>query len=392
MCRVVIGEDVTCIGERAFQDCSALTDVAIPASVEIIEIYAFLRCAKLITITFDHRATDTLTIHQTAFELYTYSYNNEKYCPTAVCVPSAKRVPKSVAQYDWEGDCRTVSYHSTMEIPAQSMTIQTEKSEAEVGIEIPITLNVEPADTTSDILWTVIPGTGTATVTRQGVVTGLTAGTVTVRATPGDDATIYGEASLTILPPTGGDPTAITVTTGGLYENEVAVDETIPMQVVFTPANASSRNVTWEVQNGTGTAKIDENGNLTGLTPGAVPVYATTANGIENSCTVNVVRYAESVQIFFDGKSDTTSMGIGETKYLSAVLTPENTTTTEVEWWIVRGTGAAELECDDNYYYDGGQTTVTWITGSDSTVTNAVIPATIEGTTIVGMGRMLLQM
>ncbi len=426
---LVLDDGITSIGRYAFNHCSKLTEVTIPASVSYIDGRAFRYCDKLADIHFLHRPWNPLELDSSAFAIDGYMAS----LYTRVHVLNLKEIPAALTAYNWSGSSRVAAYLAAEPIPVQTLSITPGDTEAEVGVPVSYRIQVTPAGTTSDILWSIIPGTGTASVTRQGVVTGLSAGTVTVRATSGDNAAIYAEASLTILPPSGGEPTAITVTSGGTYENEVAVGETIPMHVAFTPANASSRNVTWEVQNGTGTAKIDQQGNLTGLTPGSVTVYATADNGPENSCTVNVMRYAESAQIFFDGKSDTTSMGIGETKYLTAVLTPEDTTTTEVEWWIIRGTGAAKLNI--SYTYDkriqaaritgtaAGTVTVVatakdshavvakaalkitdtiraypvtggniyyntetgWITGSDSSVTNAVIPSTIEDTTIVGI-------
>lgn len=47
---VVISEGVTSIGSRAFEGCSALTDVTIPDSVTAIGLYAFLDCSGLIEI------------------------------------------------------------------------------------------------------------------------------------------------------------------------------------------------------------------------------------------------------------------------------------------------------------------------------------------------------
>ena len=123
---------------------------------------------------------------------------------------------------------------------------------------------------------------------------------------------------------------------------------------VFTPANAADRNVTWSLENGTGTATIDENGLLTPLTAGTVTVYAMTASGIEGSCTVNIVRYAEEITILLNGKEDLSRLGAGESAELSFRLSPEDTTTKEVEWSVVNKTGSAKLytnsarlECQD---------------------------------------------
>ena len=367
---ITIPEGVTSIGDYAFCECDSLTSVTIPWSVTYIGGYAFW-CEALAEIHFTHRSWDTLEIEDDAF------WTNETYRKLTLFVPNLNDIPEAVSGYDWSANHQQITYRAEGFRPVTgiALTQAEETVKAEVGEPIACKIQTTPAGTTSDILWSIIPGTGTAAVTQSGVVTGITAGIVTVRVTSAEDDNVFAELPLTILPPTGGEPTAITVTTGGLYENEVAVGQTIPMIATFTPANASNRNVTWEVQNGTGTARINQQGNLTGLTPGAVTVYATTDNGPENSCTVNVVRYAESIQIFLDGKSDTTSMGVGETKYLTAVLTPENTTTTEVEWGIIRGTGAAELSTSYQYDSNGNKIQVARITGTEAGTVTVVATA-----------------
>ena len=172
---------------------------------------------------------------------------------------------------------------------------------------------------------------------------------------------------------------------------------------------------------------IDENGLLTPLTAGTVTVYAMTASGIEGSCTVNIVRYAEEITILLNGKEDLSRLGAGESAELSFRLSPEDTTTKEVEWSVVNKTGSAKLytnsarlECQDaggvtltatakdskrvvatkeltitdtihsyalpdgsgNLYYNAE---TGWITSADNTVKNALIPAQIDGVTIVGI-------
>ena len=200
---------------------------------------------------------------------------------------------------------------------------------------------------------------------------------------------------------------------------------------VFTPANAAERSVSWSLENGTGTATIDNNGLLTPLTTGTVMVYATTPSGIEGGCTVNIVRYAEEITILLNGKEGLSRFAAGEGAELSFRLFPEDTTTKEVEWEVTNGTGAAKLCIDSDHEYaklecqkagsvmltatakDSKQVVATkeltitdtvctyalpdgsgnlyynaetgWITGADETVKNVLIPAKIDGVTIVGI-------
>ena len=56
--RIIIGDDVTTIGEDAFRDCSALTSVTIPNSVTTIGKSAFFNCRELTSVTIPNSVTE----------------------------------------------------------------------------------------------------------------------------------------------------------------------------------------------------------------------------------------------------------------------------------------------------------------------------------------------
>ena len=328
------------IGGDSFAECTSLTQVRIPASVTSIGEAAFCHCTSLTEITFDHVYSSQLSIGRGAFS----PYDDGSYGPpaspinlaTTVYVPARLDINPAIRNYPWAGtsDCsRDVTY---------------------------VTMN---------------PG--------------------------------------------------VSVATGGDYRNEVAVDQTIPM--IAEVDGVADPTVTWSVVNGTGTAAIDQNGYLTGRTTGTVTVYATAANGLEGSCTVNVLRYVEDITILLNGKQNIRRLGIGQTLQLSALLTPEDTTTSGVTWSVEDGTGSASIrtygryseltgvsagtvtliatandskqvsatleltvtDTIDSYAVTGGNlyynTETGVITGSDSTVTDVIIPALINGVTITGI-------
>ena len=428
---VTIPESVTSIGGSAFSGCTSLNNVAIPASVTSIGYDAFSNCPNLTDITFAHRGRDTLSIGSNAFELGSRPSTNVF---TVVHVPNVKTIHTAIRNYKWSSDYREVGFVGDDRISMESITISTKDggSEYEVGIPVEFSVALEPTDTTDDYTWTVVSGetTADARVSKDGVLTTLSAGTVTVRAQCVQDPAIFDEITVTILPPTE-TATSLTVTTLNDYPGDAELGKPVQMIPVFTPANAADRNVTWSLENGTGTATIDENGLLTPLTAGTVTVYAMTANGIEGNCTVNIVRYAEEITILLNGKEGLSRFAAGEGAELSFRLFPEDTTTKEVEWSVANKTGAAKLCIDSDYEYaklecqKAGSITLTatakdskqvvatkeltitdtvrtyalpdgsgnlyynaetgWITGADETVKNVLIPAKIDGVTIVGI-------
>ena len=423
---VTIPESVTSIGGAAFSDCTSLKGVVIPSNVTVIGNSAFRNCPNLTDITFAHRGRDTLSIWNGAFESYSTVV-------TVVHVPSVKTMHTTIKNYGWNSDSRRVVFAGDELFPMETITISTKDggSEYEVGVPVELSVTLEPTDTTDDYTWAVVSEKTTADVriSKDMVLTTLSAGTVTVRVQCVQNPAVFDEITLTILPPTG-TATSLTVTTLNDYPGDAELGKPVQMIPVFTPANAADRNVKWSLENGTGTATIDENGLLTPLTAGTVTVYAMTASGIEGSCTVNIVRYAEEITILLNGKEDLSRLGAGESAELSFRLSPEDTTTKEVEWSVVNKTGAAECyimsnissqlkgreagnviltatakdskqvvatkeltitdtvhsyalpDGSGNLYYNAE---TGWITGADNTVINALIPAQIDGVTIVGI-------
>ena len=435
---VKIPEGVTSIGESAFSGCSSLANVTIPASVTSIGSKAFYDCQNLTDITFGHRGCDTLSIGSKAFGFYG---RPSTLVFTVVRVPNVRTIHTAIKNYPWENgyynsnyDYREVGFVGNERIAMTAIALKTKDdgSAYEVGIPVEFTVTVEPIDTTDDYALTIVPErtTAQARLSKDGVLTTLSTGTVTVQAQCVQNPAISDEITLTVLPPTG-TLTSLTVTTLNDYPGDAELGKPVQMIPVFTPANAADRSVTWSVENGTGTATIDENGLLTPLTVGTVTVYAMTPGGIEGASTVNIVRYAEEITILLNGKEDISRLGAGESLELSFRLSPEDTTTKKVEWSVTNQTGWAKLYTynNDDYFKLTGQKagtviltatakdskqvvatkelTVTdtvrsyalpdgsgnlyyntetgWITGADETVKNVLIPARIDGVTIVGI-------
>lgn len=424
---IVLPEGLTSIGTYAFYNFSSLDSISIPAGVASISSQAFSKCTALKEITFGHTVSDSLTIGENAFLLEGTTALN-----TRVRVPYTREIHPAVSGYDWAGSMRTVTYLSTENLPATALTINTHLAEIEAGLELALTASVEPSNATSEILWSIdeARSTGTASIDENGILVGLTPGLVTVLATSADDSAVFDETTVTILAPTA-EAEAIVVTGDWEFANEVEAGATLQMIPRFIPGNTADKSVTWSVDNGTGSATIDQNGLLTALTPGTVTVWATAANEeAEGSCTLNIVRYAGDITIFLDGKAGVTSLGVGQRMILSAQVSPEDATCQEVVWSVEDGTGSAKLETysyyppqitgltagtvtlratskdnraisvsveltvsdvigtyalpdgSGNLYYNR-ETGV--ITGCDSTVRNVSIPASIDGVSITSI-------
>ncbi len=439
---VVISDGVTTIGSYAFDSYygsyKKLGSVSIPGSVTDIGSDAFEDCVGLTNIIFGHRFGTELTIQEGAFG-FSDRYDTWPIL-MVVNVPSVRAINPAIANYNWEKGyfdddiARTVQFRSTADIPMATISLSTEDGAAsyELGVPVKLVVTADPVDATQEDRLYVVEDRTTAKVylSKDGTLTTLSTGTVTLRAECADRPEIYSELTLAITDPTG-NLTNLTVTTLNDYPGDAELGTSVQMVAVFTPANAADRNVTWSIENGTGKATIDENGLLTPKAVGTVTVYATATSGVEGSCTVNIVRYAEEITILMDGKPDVHSLGVGEGKELSVRFLPEDTTTKGVEWSVINETGVARLHNRENrsYYRLVGQHTGTvmliatakdskktvakleititdtvrsyalpdgsgnlyyntetgYITGADKTVKDVVIPSRIDGVTIVGI-------
>ena len=139
-----------------------------------------------------------------------------------------------------------------------SIIVTSSSSTIERTGTLQMSATVLPADADdASVTWSVENGTGTATIDQTGLLTGTSCGTVTVKATANDGSLVYGTKEITITPLL---VSSITVTSDS---DTVVHAETLQMSAEVLPEDADDASVTWSVENGTGTATIDQTGLLT---------------------------------------------------------------------------------------------------------------------------------
>jgi subtilisin-like proprotein convertase family protein len=179
--------------------------------------------------------------------------------------------------------------------------------------------NITPGGT-----WSIINGTGSASINASGVATGVSAGTVTVVYTV-DNGTCSNESAvlLTVNPL----PSVAAIGGGALY---VCVNSTTAAFTNTTPSGV------WSIVNGTGTASITLGGVVTGLTAGNVTVAYTVTNGTcSNTATQSLTINPLPVIAAIGGGA--TSVCIGSTTPAFTDATPGGI------WSINNGTGTASI-------------------------------------------------
>ncbi|MBP1908584.1 InlB B-repeat-containing protein [Methanolobus bombayensis] len=206
--------------------------------------------------------------------------------------------------------------------------------------------DVVPASATDKtVLWTVVNGTGNATIDSNGLLTGKALGNITVKATANDASGVERTLQVIVTEP----PvlvTGITINAAGSVANVVS-GQTLEMNASVLPFNATDKGVTWSVINGTGSATIDVNGLLTAIEVGNLTVKATAndASGVEGSMVVTVDPILVT-DISVTGAGSATMIVNGETLQMNADVLPADATDSSVTWSVINGTGNAMIDAN----------------------------------------------
>ena len=210
-----------------------------------------------------------------------------------------------------------------------------------------LTAAVSPTTATNKaVTWSVVNGTGQASVNSTGLVTAITSGTVTARATANDGSGIFGTLVITItnqtIPVTG-----ITVTGAGGSSQITSDNGTLQLTAAVSPTTATNKAVTWSVVNGTGQASINATGLVTAITGGTVTARATAndGSGVYGELILTItISFIPVSNISVAGEGGTTSIAIDDgTLQLIASVSPSNATDKTVIWSLVSGIRHAEI-------------------------------------------------
>ena len=133
-------------------------------------------------------------------------------------------------------------------------------------------------DVDKTVTWSVIPGTGNATIDQNGLLTPTALGTVTVRATANDGSGVYDAVIINI----SDQPVPVAkITVTGEGGATTITDKGGKLQLIATiePVNAVDKTVTWSIIQGVGNATINATGELTAVADGVVTVRARANDG-----------------------------------------------------------------------------------------------------------------
>jgi uncharacterized protein YjdB len=209
-------------------------------------------------------------------------------------------------------------------------------SNVQSGSTLQFSAEVLPADAANkSILWSISNGTGTATITGDGLLTGGNPGTVEVLAIAMDGSGITDFFPLTITDPPALVTSIVLSADGGTTEMEPGA--TLQFHAGILPENASNKNIQWGIHAISGTATISTDGLLTAGDPGDVEVVASAMDGSGVTGTY-ILRIRSgfisviSIDVFSAG--NVTVLDEGDMLQLYATVNPSNANNSEVFWHV----------------------------------------------------------
>ncbi|HOP00198.1 MAG TPA: Ig-like domain-containing protein, partial [Bacteroidales bacterium] len=210
-----------------------------------------------------------------------------------------------------------------------------------------LTASVQPSNATNQtVTWTIVNGTGQATINSTGLVTAVANGTVTARATAADGSGVYGQLIITISNQFVA-VAAITVSGAGGVTTIGSDDGTLQMVANISPANATNKAVKWSLGKGSGHAAISETGLLTAKSNGVVTVIATSAENASVSGATEITLVNQIVKVTgikVKPKSQSTdNVTFKGSLQLTTEIEPVDATDQTVTWSVINGTGVATI-------------------------------------------------
>ena len=270
-------------------------------------------------------------------------------------------------------------------------TISTDKGTLQLNAVI------SPSNATNKTFtWSIVYGTGQASISISGLVSAVASGTVTARATANDGSGVSGSLVITIsnqLVPV----TSITVTGAGGANTITSDNGTLQLNAAISPSNASNKTFTWSVVNGTGQALISVSGLVTAVASGTVTAKATAndGSGVSGSLVITISNQTvpvTSITVTGAGGANTIFTDTG-TLQLSAAILPSNATNKSITWSIINVTGQATINSSGLVTAVASGTVTARATANDGsgvtgtltiTISNQLIAVT--GITVTGAG------
>lgn len=212
---------------------------------------------------------------------------------------------------------------SVSPIIATSINIEPESVSILEGEEKELSVSFTPSNVTfKDVVWLSLDET-IATVASNGIVKGNSVGKAYIVARTTDGSNLAASCEVNVNPVLA---TGISLSTNS---QDVVIGNTVVITAALHPANTTIKTIEWSSAD-SDIAKV-EDGVVYALNIGKTIITAKTTDGtnISASCEINVLPIvAQSLSI----SQTSAEMFIGDELYLTASISPSNTTYTDLIW------------------------------------------------------------
>lgn len=204
-------------------------------------------------------------------------------------------------------------------VESVEITSADSKTSIDPDEELQLTATVVPNNASyPDVTW-LSSDDDIATVSDNGVVTGIAPGSATITATADG---VDGTFSLTV--------NTIPVQSISIKgEGSIEIGRISQLTCEFTPTSATNKNVTWTTSDDS-VATVSESGLVTGVGAGSATITATSADGNKSAEMIVTVSAVPVTGISIVDAPQT--LKVGESYTLRSVITPANATTHTVVW------------------------------------------------------------
>jgi uncharacterized repeat protein (TIGR02543 family) len=283
-------------------------------------------------------------------------------------------------------------------ILVKSITLTSSSSNLYMGSTVTMTASTSPTDATDDsINWSIINGTGSATISSDGVITPTALGSVTVRATAGDGSGVKAIKTFVIKEPVGGILTSMT-TKLPMGTVSPVINITLTGDT-FTTEASTVANWTIDSASGLSIRSIVRNSStsVTVYTTGTAASGTFTLHANEEAMTSGVESEELNIEIYLQEVSLLTIPGIvapvtGATPSLAGISTDQYTGT--IMWYPtastfqegVSYTASVVLTPKSGYTFEGVNANSFVVAGASSvtnTANSGVVTVVFPATSLI---------
>ena len=243
------------------------------------------------------------------------------------------------------------------------------------GDDLQLTATVSPSNATNKAVTWRSSNTAVATVDATGKVTAKAVGSCSITATATDGSGKSASCAITVAP--------ILATSVSLNRTSASIDpgQTVQLTATVLPANVTNNAVTWRSSNTT-VATVDQNGKVTGKTPGSCTITCTTADGSNKTatCAITVKPYlATSITL----ENDEMEVFVGDTVQMHATVLPAEAS--QVLNWTSSKRTVATIDSNGQLIAVGEGMTVVVVSTTDGTNLNATGIVTVKPVKATGI-------